>query len=196
MIEKKKIIARRYAEAFFSAIEEAGEFEECFKDFEAFTALYFGYEGLSEVLLHPTIHVDQKIALIRKIFGTSAQTLVIDFISLLIKKKRLGLFERISQEVERLYRRKNGIRGIIIKSAVPLLKDERQKLRAILSDRFGRVEIREIVDPGILGGLIVQFTDQVVDESIRNRMRNLRELMIRIDNEWLAKLIDQPTIAL
>lgn len=195
MIEKKKIICKRYAEAFFKAIEESN-FEENFKDFEAFTALYFGYEGLAEILQHPTIHVNRKIEMINRIFGSSSQRLVIDFLSLLIKKKRLSLFERIAQEVERLYRRKNGIRGIIIKTAVPLLNDERTRLRSVLSQKFGRVEVREIVDPAILGGLIVQFTDQVVDESIRTRLKQLKEMMIRVDNEWLATLISQPSIAL
>lgn len=195
MIERKKIIAKRYAEAFFKAIQ-ADDFEECFKDFEAFTALYFGYEGLSEILLHPTVHIDRKIEMLQRIFGPRANRLVIDFISLLIKKKRLNLFERISQEIERMYRRLHGIRGIIIKSAIPLEHHERTRLRAILAQKFGRIEIREIVDPHILGGLIIQFTDQVVDESIRNRLKQLRDLMVRVDNEWLASLISQPTLAL
>lgn len=195
MIEKKEIIAKRYAIAFFKTIEEKN-FEECFKDFEAFTALYFGYEGLAEILQHPTIHMERKIEMIRSIFGKESQKLVIDFVSLLIKKQRLGLFERITQEIERLYRKKHGIHGIIIKTAVPLLDDERTRLRNILAKKLGRIEVREIVDPNILGGLIVQFTDQVIDESIRTRLKQLKELMIRIDNEWLATLINQPSIAL
>jgi F-type H+-transporting ATPase subunit delta len=195
MIEKKKIIAKRYANAFFDLLEKE-DLETGFKDFEAFTALFFGYEGLSEILLHPTIHMNRKIKLIQNIFGASAQHLVVDFICMLIKKKRLGLFEQISQEVERLYRRQHGIRGIIIKTAVPLLESERKRLRKILSHKFGRIEIREIVDPAILGGIIVQFTDQVVDESIRNRLKLLQELMDRVDNDWLQTLITQPTIAL
>jgi F-type H+-transporting ATPase subunit delta len=195
MIERKKIIAKRYAEAFFKAIE-ADDFEDCFKDFEAFAALYFGYEGLAEILTHPTIHINQKIEMLQRIFGPSARKLVIDFVSLLVKKKRMVLFERIAQEVERMYRRVHGIRGIIIKSAVPLLDNEKTRLRAILAQKFGRIEIREIVDPAILGGLVIQFTDQVVDESVRNRLRQLREMLVKRDGEWLATLINQPTLAL
>ncbi len=195
MIERRKIVAQRYAEAFFKAIQ-ADEFEECFKDFEAFSALYLGYEGLAEILVHPTIHVERKIEMLQRIFGARARRLVVDFISLLIKKKRMNLFERISQEVECMYRRLHGIRGIIIKSAVPLLNNERARLRSVLAQKYGRIEIREVVDPAILGGLVVQFTDQVVDESIRNRLKQLRDLMVRVDNEWLVNLIIQPSLAL
>jgi F-type H+-transporting ATPase subunit delta len=195
MIEKKKIIARRYAEAFFKTIEN-NNLEESFKDFEAFNALYEGYDGLAKVLLYPTIHLEKKIAMIKKIFGPSASQHVTNFICILIRRKRLNLFELIVQEVERLYRREHGIRGIVIKSAVPLLREEKIRLRAILALKFGRIEIREVVDPSVLGGLIIQFTDQVVDESIRHRLNQLKDLIVRVDNEWLLTLINQPSIAL
>ncbi len=195
MIKKQKVIAKRYAEAFCNSVEEK-DFAEAFKDFQAFSALYFGYEGLSEVLLHPTIHVDRKTAMLQRIFGKTANAMVTNFICLLIKRNRLNLFERISYEVEQIYREKHGITGIIIKSAVPLLPQEKLRLRAVLALKFGRIEIREVVAPEILGGLIIQFTDQVVDESIRNRLKQLHELMVKVDKEWLATLITQPTIAL
>jgi F-type H+-transporting ATPase subunit delta len=185
MIEKKKIIARRYAEAFFKTIEN-NNLEESFKDFEAFNALYEGYDGLAKVLLYPTIHLEKKIAMIKKIFGPSASQHVTNFICILIRRKRLNLFELIV----------HGIRGIVIKSAVPLLREEKIRLRAILALKFGRIEIREVVDPSVLGGLIIQFTDQVVDESIRHRLNQLKDLIVRVDNEWLLTLINQPSIAL
>lgn len=195
MIERKKIIYKRYAEAFFLSIVD-DDFEESFKDFEAFSAIYFGFDGLREILNHPTIHVDRKIEMLQRIFGPQARRKVVDFICLLLRRERINHFEGIAAEVERFYRRKNGIRGIIVKSSVALTNDERRRLREVLTRKFGRVEIREIVDPSILGGLIVHFGDEVIDESIRSRMKMLRELMIRVDNEWLAALINQPSLAL
>jgi F-type H+-transporting ATPase subunit delta len=195
MIERKKIIYKRYAEAFFLSINDEN-FEECFKDFEAFSAIYFGFDGLREILNHPTIHVNRKIEMVQRIFGPQAKRKVVDFISLLLRRERLNLFEGIAQEVERFYRRKNGIRGVIIKSPVPLTTSERHQLRDVLTRKFGRIEIRETVDPAIIGGLVIHLGDQVVDESLRAKMKMLREMMTRVDNEWLATLIEQPSIAL
>jgi len=195
MIERKKIIYKRYAEAFFLSIVN-DDFEESFKDFEAFSAIYFGFEGLREILNHPTIHVDRKIEMLQRIFGPQARQKVVDFICLLLRRERINHFEGIATEVERFYRRRNGIRGIVVKSSIPLTNDERKHLREVLTRKFGRVEIREIVDSNILGGLIIHFGDEVIDESIRSRMKMLRELMIRVDNEWLAALINQPSLAL
>lgn len=194
-MDKKKIITLRYAEAFFSSIED-DNFEECFKDFEAFAAFYVGYEGLREVLNHPTIHPQRKIEMIQRIFGANAMKRVVDFICLLLRRKRINLLDAITMEVERLYRRKNNIRGIIVKSSIPLTQPERTKLRELLARKFGRVEIREVVDPDVVGGLIIQFGDQVIDDSLKARMKLLREMMIRVDSEWLLTLISQPSLAL
>lgn len=192
---RTRITCKRYAEAFFNSIEE-DNLEECFKDFEAFSAIYFGYEGLREILNHPTIHVNRKIDMLRRIFGNKARRLVVDFLCLLLKRERINLFEAISNEVERFYRRKNGIRGIVVRSAIPLEKDERNRLREVLTQKFGRIEVREIVDKAVVGGLVIYLGDQVIDESLRSRIKQLRELMIRVDAEWLITLINQPSIAL
>jgi len=83
-----------------------------------------------------------------------------------------------------------------VRSALPLERDERSRLRDVLTRKFGRVEVREIVDKSVIGGLVIHFGDQVIDESLRSRIKQLRELMIRVDAEWLMTLINQPSIAL
>ncbi len=195
MDKKRKVITKRYAEAFFLTIE--GErFEESYKDFQAFFACYAGVDDLSKILNHPTIHPNRKIEMVRRLFGDQADRRVVDFICLLIRKERIHMFSDIGLEIERLYRRRHGIRGIIIKTAVALTDVERMRLRGILTRKFGRVEIREKVDRDVIGGLVVQFGDQVIDDSLKARLKLLREMMIRVDNEWLMSLINQPTLAL
>jgi F-type H+-transporting ATPase subunit delta len=195
MNKQKKIVTRRYAEAFCSVIT-GDRFEESFKDFEAFFACYMGVDDLRNILNHPTIHPNRKIEMIRRLLGTQASQSVVDFICLLIRRERIHMFTDIALEIERLYRRKHGIRGIIVKSAVPLVESERARLRDVLANKFGRVEIREKVDPEVIGGLVIQFGDQVIDDSTKARLQLLRELMIRVDNEWLMALINQPSLAL
>lgn len=195
MNKQIKIITKRYAEAFFSAID-GSLFDEAFQDFQAFFACYMGVDDLKNILNHPTIHPNRKIEMIRKLLGKQSSQLVVDFICLLIRRERIGLFGDIALEIERLYRRRNGIRGIVVKSSVPLNDSERVKLRAVLGQKFGRVEIREKVDPEIIGGLVIQFGDQVIDDSIKAKLKLLKELMIRVDSEWLLALISQPSLAL
>ncbi len=191
----KKLIAKRYADAFLIAIHE-DDFESCFRDFEAFVALYFGYDGLSEILNHPTIHLNRKIDLLCKIFGKTAEKRVLDFICLLVKRKRINLLERIAEEIEREYRQEKNITGFLVKSAVPLLKEERTRLYKVLEKKFGKIQVREVVDREVLGGIVVYFSEQVIDDSIRARLQQLKDLMARIDSEWLATILNQPSLAI
>lgn len=195
MNKRKQIIIKRYAEAFFLSIEE-DDFEECFKDFEAFNAIYFGFDGFRDILNHPTIHTNRKLEMLQRVFGEQAKPKVLHFICMLLRRERMDCFEGIALEVERFYRRKNGIRGVIVKSPVPLTTTERDQLRELLTRKLGRIEIREKIDPYLIGGLVIHFGDQVIDESVRAKLKLLRELMIRVDNEWMATLINQPSIAI
>jgi F-type H+-transporting ATPase subunit delta len=134
--------------------------------------------------------------MLQRIPGPQVRRRVVDFLCLLVQRGRINHFEGIATEVERFYRRKNGIRGIIIRSALPLHGEERIQLREVLTRKFGRVEVREIVDKTVVGGLVIHFGDQVIDDSLRSRIKQLRELMFKVDAEWLMTLINQPSIAL
>jgi F-type H+-transporting ATPase subunit delta len=188
---KARLIARRYAGAFFRAI--TGEhLDASFQDFEAFTAFYFGFGGLREVLEHPVIPFPKKAALLDKMFPGDSRSHTCSFLKVLIRRRRLELLPVIAEEVEAMFRKARHIMGIQIRSAVPLLDHERQRLREVLQKRFGAIEVREVVDSGIQGGLVIWYENHVIDTSIRSKLRQLREHLLRIDTEWLDALGSLP----
>lgn len=192
---KDKIIAKRYANSFLESTTEA-DLDNNFDDFIAFVSAYAMDEQLQYILCHPEIPLVKKVATIKKLFGEKGEKIACNFICLLVKRQRINYIKKIKHEVTVLYRKRKGIRDIVVKSAVKLSDDERKKLKSILEQKFGLLEITEEVDPSIIGGLVICFEDQVLDESIRYRLKKLKELMLRIDNEWLASLIDQPGLAI
>ena len=63
-----------------------------------------------------------------------------------------------------------------VRSAIELTDDQKQRLAAALSNRLGlEVEVKVIVDPAVLGGVIAQVGDTVIDGSVRTRLTQLRE---------------------
>lgn len=179
-------LAKRYAQAFYRVIRD-DRTDEAFRDYEAFVAFYFGYQGLQEVLQHPVIRLEKKQELINKVFGHTASNTVTAFLHLLLKRNRLKLLPMITEEIETLYRAHHGIQGIHVTSAVPLLPRERERLRTVLTRTYGTVEMREKVDPGIKGGLVIWFGNSVIDSSIRARLQRMQEIMLRVDEEWLSR---------
>jgi len=67
-----------------------------------------------------------------------------------------------------------------VTSAVPLTAEEQARLRARLGRRFGReLALTITVNPRILGGLIVQVGDVVIDGSLAGKLDTLQERLLR-----------------
>jgi F-type H+-transporting ATPase subunit delta len=73
-----------------------------------------------------------------------------------------------------------GIARATVTSAGELSADAVERLRAVLSKRTGKDIVLEVKqDPGLIGGLITQIGDLVLDGSIRTQLLNMRESLKR-----------------
>jgi len=62
-----------------------------------------------------------------------------------------------------------------VRSAVPLTDDQQNRLRAALANATGKqVNLKVIVDPAVLGGLVATVGDTVIDGSVRTRVDQLK----------------------
>ena len=65
-----------------------------------------------------------------------------------------------------------------VRSAIPLSDEQKERLAKALSDAVGRqVEVKVIVDPEVLGGLVARVGDIVIDGTVRHRLDQLKEAM-------------------
>ncbi len=63
-----------------------------------------------------------------------------------------------------------------VRSAVELTEDQKARLAAALKQRTGKdVDIVVVVDPAVIGGIVTQIGDTVIDGSVRHRLAQLRE---------------------
>src|ERR671911_176107 len=62
-----------------------------------------------------------------------------------------------------------------VRSAIPLTDDQRERLAKALGNATGkRVEVKVVVDPSVLGGIVAQVGDTVIDGSVRSRLDQLK----------------------
>lgn len=108
-------------------------------------------------------------------------------VELLVERRRVGLLPRVAEAYRRLLYARWGIVEAEVVSAVPLTEAERDALRERLEQLAGRrVELRERVDPGLLGGLVVRIGDRLYDASVRGRLERLRTQLIAAGRGWTA----------
>ena len=63
-----------------------------------------------------------------------------------------------------------------VRSAVDLTVEQRDRLAAAINTRTGReVEVKVVIDPSVLGGVVTEIGDDIIDGSVRRRLNQLRE---------------------
>ena len=63
-----------------------------------------------------------------------------------------------------------------VRSAVDLTPEQRDRLAAAINTRTGReVEVKVVIDPSVLGGVVTEIGDDIIDGSVRRRLNQLRE---------------------
>jgi F-type H+-transporting ATPase subunit delta len=93
----------------------------------------------------------------------------------LADKGRTGALEEIAREFERLIAEHEGIVHAELTTAVELSDDEARKLLSQIEQASGRkVEASRTVDPGLIGGIVLQIGSRRLDASVRGRLERLR----------------------
>jgi F-type H+-transporting ATPase subunit delta len=111
---------------------------------------------------------------------TDADPVIVNFLRLLIEKHRMPVIFRIRAEYDRLWEEENKLLPVEITSAVELDQDIVKQLGDRISEQTGRkVELSSRVEPDILGGIVVQVGNAVLDASVRNRLEQLRRQVVK-----------------
>src|SRR5215204_2786054 len=98
------------------------------------------------------------------------------FLELLTEKHRMPVLFRIRRNFDALWAKENKRLGVTVTSAVELDPEIAERIGSEIEKQTGnRVELQRRVDPDILGGLVVQVGNMVLDTSIRNRLEKLRK---------------------
>jgi F-type H+-transporting ATPase subunit delta len=94
----------------------------------------------------------------------------------LIEKSRMTEIFRIRQQFEQLWKQENKRIDVTVTSAVELDPAVVEKIGEEIERQTGRkVELASRVDDEILGGIVLQVGNMVLDASIRSRLDKLRK---------------------
>ncbi len=149
--------------------------KEVYEDTQGFLSLLSEEPAFRNFLLAPQVSTEKKQDVIKKAIGPHASRLVVEIIDLLIEKKRLMFVEEIAEAYKVLYEKHMGIVEIQAVTAIPLDDALETKLRTKLeSETQKTIRIKTVVDPSIIGGVVLRMEDKVIDGSIRHKIDMLK----------------------
>ncbi|HXV27949.1 MAG TPA: ATP synthase F1 subunit delta [bacterium] len=169
----------RYARALFNLAEAGKELDRVEKDLLRIRQLVNQYPEISHLVLNSTISQAEKEDFIEKVFPTDLSKLVLDFLKVLIKKRRFKDLAWMQEQFHRLYEKAKGLQEVRVTTAIAITKPVQDRLIQSLAKKLG-CEIRLLTetDPDILGGMIVAFDGTQIDASYKTRLDELRQKLM------------------
>jgi ATP synthase F1 delta subunit len=166
---------RVYAEALFEVAMEKGTLDAIGDQLGQFADAVDGDRELQVFLFSPYFSSAEKIdGLKRAVSGAEPE--LQNFLELLIEKHRMTEVFRVRRQFERLWKQENKRIDVTVTSAVELDPAVVEKIGEEIERQTERkVDLASRVDDEILGGIVLQVGNMVLDASIRNRLEKLRK---------------------
>lgn len=172
-----ELAAKRYAHAAFEIAVEKGDVGDWTTGIERMAAFMSDPE-VRRVLENTRVSRERKQELVQAGLG-DLPPLLLNLARLLVRKGRTSLAPDLAEEFTRLAEEQHGITRARAVTAVALNDGERDALRRRLRERTGgEVLLETEVDPDVLGGVIVQIGDRLIDASMRARLEALRNNLV------------------
>ena len=173
-------LARVYAEALLAAAEKAGEGTQVVAELDGLVDdVLRTTPSVAAFFSNPTINKKKKSPVIADVFGGKVSKTLTSFLGVLNANGRLSLIAAVRNAVRDITDSKFNRLRVTVTSAVPLSAEQQEKIKKTLHAALAMEPVLTVKEnPDLLGGLVVQFGDKVVDSSVRSRLDALRTALM------------------
>lgn len=172
-------LSARYARALYELADERKQLDQVVSELAAIGTLMAEDPSMRRLVASRAIDAREAgRAMDAALESQGACELVRHFIGTAIANRRLNDLPAIISGFAAYVAEKRGIVAADVTTAHPLTDTQRTQLTARLAEAgYGRVTIRETVDPALLGGLTVRIGSKLYDTSLKSRLQRLRHVM-------------------
>jgi F-type H+-transporting ATPase subunit delta len=169
-------VASRYAKSLIDLAEEQHSLEATKADLQMFLRTVKANAELKAILANPIISPDKKVAIIKGVFSAHVSQLTISFLLIMVNKGRAGILYATAKEFINQYNARKNIIKATVTSATPLSEENKKHIIQIIQQSTGGEIILDAkVNPGLVGGFILQVGDRQFDASIANSFNKLKK---------------------
>ena len=173
-------IAEVYAEAYLNAVAgQGGSVDDAVAEFASFVDVLKSQPKFEAVLASAMISTTEKVSLLEKAIASSASAIFWNFLQIVAQRNRLDLVRSIFSQAQVLLDERQKRIPVTITTATEvdsqLFSALSEKLRGVLG---GEPIIRSVIDPEVIGGLVVRVGDTVYDASVSTQLQNVCRQMI------------------
>jgi F-type H+-transporting ATPase subunit delta len=158
-------------EASLDAAEVRGELDGVEDELFRFGRIVSSDRELARILSDRKASAEGKAALLDRLLSAKVSPVTEQLVRNVLTGPHAGHAENAIERLSEVASRRRGQSVARVITAVPLTAEQEQRLTEVLGRIYGRtVGLQVTVDPSVLGGLIVQVGDEVIDGSIAHRL--------------------------
>ena len=164
-----------YAEALFAVARAEGTLGEVEDELFRFSQTLQGSDELRDALTDPGIPATRRQQIVEDLLGGRASATTVALVSMVVGTGRARQLPDIIRELVEMSAAEANKEVAEVRSAIPLTDDQRKRLADALGEATGKqVEVKVVIDPSVLGGIVAQVGDTVIDGSVRGRLDKLK----------------------
>ncbi len=167
-----------YARALFEIARAEGSLDEVEDELFRFARSFESNDALRSALTDEMVPADRRQGIVETLLGDRASATTTQLVAMVVGS---GRGRDLPEIIDRLVARASAAKELAVaevRVAVALSDDQVNRLRAALANATGReVNLKVVIDPSVIGGVIATVGDKVIDGSVRTRVEQLKSLL-------------------
>jgi F-type H+-transporting ATPase subunit delta len=167
-----------YAQAFLGVARAEGRVGAIEDDLFRFARALDASDDLRMALGDRNVPAERRVAIADELMAGTALPVSVGLVSMVVGADRASELPAVVDRFLELSAEERQHEVAEVRAAVPLDERLRERLAQALSDATGKqVEVKVVVDPNVLGGVVARIGDTMIDGSVRHRLDQLKERM-------------------
>ncbi|MEK7292857.1 MAG: ATP synthase F1 subunit delta [Actinomycetota bacterium] len=164
-----------YARALFEIAQAEGNIDTVENELFRMARAFESNEHLRTTLSDATIPADRRQNVVEQLLGGKASNTTTQLVSLVVGSGRSRDLPAIIDALVKRASSDKKLEVAEVRSAVELTEDQQKRLAAALAKATGKqVNLKVVVDPTVMGGLVATVGDEVIDDTVRTRLEQLK----------------------
>jgi len=172
-------LASRYAQALYSLKLESNKLLETQEEVKELKKVISDNPDFIVVLSSYQKSFEQKEEIIDQVF-VGVDPDIITLMKIIVKNHRASYLNDVFECFNGLVNDYRGVLEGLVYSSIPLKEEDISKLNQVISEVEKRpTDLKNIVDPSLIGGVKVVINDHIYDGSIKSRIEKLKSTLLK-----------------
>lgn len=178
MASNATALADQYARGLLAIVEAEGATERVERELYRFGQLLEQHDELRDTLGNAQLPLERRLSVVDELLDKRADRQTTAAVAHVIQSGRGRMLGEIISAFSRVAADRRGRSVAHVRTAVDLSDEQQQRMRRALTDATGRdVELKVVVDPDVVGGVLVTVGDTVIDGTVSRQLDRARARM-------------------